>query len=274
MPNPDTFQAIIDPSWLEFAVRLARSAGQLLLDCYQVPQKVEHKGAIDLVTAADRASEELICAGISKRFPQHGILSEEGSSSESASEWRWVIDPLDGTSNYAHHYPFFCVSIALQHDGVSHLGVIYEPLRSELFQAVRGKGVRLNDNLCRVSPTAKLSRAFLSTGFAYDIRESEADNLDNFSRLAKTAFAIRRGGSAALDLAYVACGRFDGFWELKLHPWDTAAGILMVEESGGKVSRFSGEPFSIFHRDIVASNGLIHQEMMAVLARGRMEEDL
>jgi myo-inositol-1(or 4)-monophosphatase len=274
VPNYDNSRPVVNANWAKFAVRLARSAGQVLLNYYNAPQKVEHKGAIDLVTAADRTSEELIYSRIKKRFPEHGVLGEEGSASKTDSEWLWVIDPLDGTSNYAHHYPFFCVSIALQHNGVSQLGVIYEPLRKELFQAVRGRGVRLNGISGQVSSTPKLSEAFLSTGFAYDIRESEADNLDNFSRLAKTVFAIRRGGSAALDLAYVACGRFDGFWELKLHPWDTAAGILMVEEAGGKVSRFSGEPFSIIHQDIIATNGLIHQEMMAVLTKGRMEEDL
>lgn len=266
------FKPKIDPALSDFAVSLAKRAGELVMRYYTAPKEIEQKGEINLVTTADRASEELVCSEIREKFSQHGILSEEGSSSQTEADWLWVIDPLDGTTNYAHRYPFFCVSIALQYKGVSQIGVVYEPLRGELFCAVRGQGAMVDGYPIQVSPTDKLSKSFLATGFAYDIRESSCDNLDNFSRFAKSAFAIRRGGSAALDLAYVACGRFDGFWELKLFPWDTAAGILLVEEAGGRTSRFSGDRFSICDRDILATNGRIHQEMMDTLSRSRMPE--
>jgi len=263
----------MDSSLLDFAKDLAREAGELAMKYYTAPQEITHKGEIDLVTGADRACEELIYTQIRRHFPDQGILAEEGSAYNTDAEWLWVVDPLDGTINYAHRYPFFSISIALQHRGESQLGVVYEPLRGEMFSAERGKGATVDGHTIIVSSVNKLSNAFLATGFAYDIRTSQVDNLDNFSRLAKRALALRRGGSAALDLAYVACGRFDGFWELKLHPWDTAAGFLLVQEAGGKVTRFCGEAFSIFNLDIIATNGHIHKEMMGVLSPGRMPEE-
>jgi len=178
-----------------------------------------------------------------------------------------VIDPLDGTSNYAHGYPRFCVSIGIERRGVAMVGVVYDPLLDELFAAVRGQGAKLNDRPLRVSAEDRLERAMLATGFAYDVHRSLEDNLDHFAAFAKTAQAIRRDGSAALNLCYVAAGRFDGFWEIKLHPWDVAAGILIVEEAGGRTSDFSGHPSCASGREIIASNARLHEAMLEILQR-------
>jgi myo-inositol-1(or 4)-monophosphatase len=183
-----------------------------------------------------------------------------------AGKLRWIIDPLDGTTNYAHGYPVFCISIALENEGTIVLGVIYDPMREEMFAAVRGEGAYLNDKKLAVSRTDNISRSLLATGFPYDIRESKENNLDYFNSMAINVQAIRRAGAAALDLAYLAAGRFDGFWELKLKPWDTAAGCLMVEEAGGLVSNVFGEKWSIFSPHVLASNGLIHGQMIEVLS--------
>jgi myo-inositol-1(or 4)-monophosphatase len=181
---------------------------------------------------------------------------------------RWIIDPLDGTTNYAHGYPVFCVSIALENEGVIVLGVIYDPLREDMFVAERGKGAYLNGKKLKVSPTATLSRSLLATGFPYDIRMSKDNNLNYFNLMAVEAQAIRRAGAAALDIAYLACGRFDGFWELKLMPWDMAAGCLMVEESGGVISDMFGGKWDISSPNVLVSNGLIHEQMISVFKRG------
>ncbi|HET6369571.1 MAG TPA: inositol monophosphatase family protein, partial [Nitrospiria bacterium] len=183
------------------------------------------------------------------------------------SPYRWIIDPLDGTTNYAHGFPCFCVSIGLEHEGNVLLGVVYDPIRSELFYAERGKGATLNGRRIRVSSTFSLSRSLLVTGFAYDIRISQENNIDHFTRFSMRSQGVRRTGSAALDLCYVASGRFDGFWEMKLHPWDVAAGSLIVKEAGGEISTFSGDPFYIDSKEILATNGKIHREMIAVLIR-------
>ena len=252
--------------WKLFAVDLARRAGVLLKEKFNQKHEIHYKGEINLVTEADKMSEDLIIAAISRKFPDHGILSEESPMITGAGKLRWIIDPLDGTTNYAHGYPVFCISIALENEGTIVLGVIYDPMREEMFAAVRGEGAYLNDKKLAVSRTDNISRSLLATGFPYDIRESKENNLDYFNSMAINVQAIRRAGAAALDLAYLAAGRFDGFWELKLKPWDTAAGCLMVEEAGGLVSNVFGEKWSIFSPHVLASNGLIHGQMIEVLS--------
>ncbi len=254
-------------SLLDFAVETAREAGALLRDHFGRAVDVSYKSSpIDLVTEADLLSEALIKERIATRYPRHAILAEESGHQEGVSEYRWLIDPLDGTTNYAHGYPFFCVTLALEYRGEIVLGVAYDPLREELFVAERGAGATLNGRPIRVSRTEALAKGLLATGFPYTIRSRPDESLTYFARFVKTAQAIRRDGSAVLDLCYLACGRFDGFWELGLKPWDMAAGALMVEEAGGRVTRFDGSPFRLFEPEILASNGLIHEEMIAVLA--------
>ncbi len=251
---------------LNFAIRVAKDAGRLLRDRVGTNFGIDHKGDINIVTEVDLASERLIRDAISTYYPRHEILAEEGGLSESSSEYRWIVDPLDGTTNYAHGYPIFCVSIALEYRGEIVLGVVYDPMRDELFAAERGAGSALNHRPIRVSKTAELIQGLLSTGFPYDIRTSKLTNLDHWANFAMNAQALRRDGAAALDLCYVASGRFDGFWELNLSPWDTAAGALIVKEAGGQVTNFSGGPFSNYEAEVVASNGLIHDSMLEVLA--------
>jgi len=253
---------------LNFAIRVAKDAGRLIRDRVGTNIGIGHKGSIDLVTDVDLASEKLIREAISTYSPRHEILAEEGGLAESGSEYRWVVDPLDGTSNYAHGYPVFCVSIALECKGEPVLGVVYDPMRDELFTAEQGAGATLNNRPIRVSKITDLMQGMLSTGFPYDIKTSKFTNLNHWSNFALNAQAVRRDGSAALDLCYVACGRFDGFWELNLSPWDTAAGALIVVEAGGHVSNFSGGAFSNYKPEVVASNGLIHARMLEVLAMG------
>lgn len=250
---------------LNFAIRVAKDAGRLLRDRVGTRIDIDHKGAIDIVTDVDLASERLIREAISTYYPRHEILAEEGGLSESGSEYRWIVDPLDGTTNYAHGYPIFCVSIALECKGEVVLGVVYDPMRDELFTAERGGGAALNNRPIHVSKTAELMQGLLSTGFPYDIKTSKLTNLDHWANFAMNAQALRRDGAAALDLCYVACGRFDGFWELNLSPWDTAAGALIVTEAGGRVTNFTGGPFSNYKPEVVASNGLIHDRMLEVL---------
>jgi len=217
----------------------------------------------------DQRSEALIIYILSREFPDYGILAEESAEQKGSASGRWIIDPLDGTTNYAHGYPFFCISVALEDKGKIVWGAVYDPLRDELFSAESGNGATVNGTPLTVSKTDSLGSGFISTGFPYDVRESAEDNLDHFSRLAKRARAIRRDGSAALDLCYVAMGRFDGFWEPKLHPWDTAAGSLIVIEAGGRVTDYSCNPFFLDSREILATNGLIHREMIDVLTKDR-----
>jgi myo-inositol-1(or 4)-monophosphatase len=251
---------------LNFAIRVAKDAGRLLRDRVGTRIDIDHKGSINLVTDVDLASEKLIREAISTYYPRHEILAEEGGLSESGSEYRWIVDPLDGTTNYAHGYPIFCVSIALECRGEVVLGVVYDPMREELFAAELGAGAALNNRPIHVSRTTELIQGLLSTGFPYDIKTSRPTNLDHWANFAMNAQALRRDGAAALDLCYVACGRFDGFWELALSPWDTAAGALIVTEAGGKITNFSGGPFSNYQMEVVASNGLIHDRMLEVLA--------
>lgn len=251
------------------AIGAARKAGALLKERLGDAGVVEFKGAVDLVTEMDRRSEELIVGELSRAFPGHGILTEESPELHGNSGYRWIIDPIDGTTNYAHALPVFCVSIAFEDKGEVTLGVVYNPMLDELFVAEKGKGAFLNGKKIRVSKIDSLNKSLLATGFPYDVRTSSVNNLDNFANFAVRAQAIRRAGSAALDLSYTACGRFDGFWEMKLRPWDVAAAALMVKEAGGGITDFKGGEFSIYSRECLASNGLIHGEMLEVLKKER-----
>jgi myo-inositol-1(or 4)-monophosphatase len=249
------------------AVRLAREAGAIQRARYETELQITSKSRpIDLVTEVDRACEALIVEALRRERPGDDVLAEEGGAhADAGAAWRWIIDPLDGTVNYAHGYPCFCVSIGVEHDGERRVGVVYDPLRDELFEAVRGGGARRNGRPIRVSAAASVGRALLATGFAYDVHDSADDNLDRLVRAVKSAGGVRRDGSAAIDLCYVACGRFDGYWEGKLHPWDVAAGILIVEEAGGRVSDLAGGPALASGREILASNALLHDELIALL---------
>lgn len=247
------------------AVVAAKKAGRLLKTMSQGDLKVEYKSEIDLVTQADRAAETLVVKMLRRSFPGDDILTEETNRDRTGSDRRWIIDPLDGTTNYAHRFPFWCVSIAFEYKGQVVLGAIYNPNLNELFTARKGQGARLNGRKIKVSSQASLKKSLLATGFPYDVHYSRKDNLDNFRKFIKRAQAVRRPGSAALDLAYVACGRFDGFWEMKLKTWDMAAASLMVSESGGKLSGFRGQKFSIYVPECLASNGKIHKQMVGIL---------
>jgi myo-inositol-1(or 4)-monophosphatase len=251
---------------LDFAIHVAQDAGRLLRDRVGTTIDIGHKGAINIVTDVDLASERLIREAIASHYPRHQVLGEEGGLADSSSDYRWVVDPLDGTTNFAHGLPMFAVSIALEYRGETIVGVVYDPMRDELFAAEKGAGATLNRRSIHVSNTAELTRSLLSTGFPYDIRTSSLNNLDHWKNFAMSAQALRRIGSAALDLCYVACGRFDGFWELNLGAWDSAAGALIVAEAGGLVTDFSGGLFSNYEPQTLASNGLIHSQMMDVLA--------
>ena len=254
---------------LSVAVEAAQAAGRLLMEKFGRPIQAVHKGAIELVTEMDTASERLIFKTIQEAFPDDGLLSEEAPPEHLERPRRWIIDPLDGTTNYAHGFPIFAVSIALEVDGSLVVGVVEDPVHRETFTATSGAGAFLNGEPIRVSSASKLAESLLATGFPYDIHTTEVNNLDHFENFVRLALAVRRPGAAAIDLAYTACGRFDGFWELKLKPWDVAAAVLLVVEAGGRASDFAGGPPDIYLPEIVASNGLIHEAMLEVLSRGR-----
>ena len=252
---------------LNFAKQIALDAGSLLVQRLGSAQ-VSNKGDIDLVTEADIAAEQLIIDRIRSHYPRHGILAEESGEAvviDGGSLWKWIIDPLDGTTNYAHGYPCFCVSIGLEHEGVLQIGVVYDPMRNEMFAGERGQGATMNDRRIRVSEVEELNRAMMCTGFPYNVRE-RPDFARDFANFTMNAQAVRRDGSAAIDLAYVACGRFDGFWEDGLNPWDMAAGVLLIQEAGGRVTNFADQPLSIYTKKVVASNGLVHSAMLRLLA--------
>ncbi|MEN6489484.1 MAG: inositol monophosphatase family protein [Smithella sp.] len=257
------------PTYLESVIAIARQAGGLLKDKFNQPHTIEYKGLINLVTEADHASEELIISKIREIYPDHDILTEESKGIATGAAFRWIIDPLDGTTNYAHGYPVFCVSVALEKQGEICFGAVYNPMMDEMFSAEKGAGAFLNGKRIRVSDTEDLSKSLLATGFPYDVRDSEENNLNHFNLMAVNVQAIRRAGAAALDMAYVAAGRFDGFWELKLMPWDTAAAWLLVEEAGGCVTALSGRPFFLDAPHVLASNGMIHRDMMDILMKAR-----
>ncbi len=248
---------------------IARQAGALLRDFYAKGVETEYKGDVDLVTEADRASEALIRERLKAAFPKHGIYGEEGTRDQMDSELRWYVDPLDGTTNFAHGFPAFCVILGLERrvaglnagqDGEMVAGVIYDPLRDEMFSAERGRGAFLNGRAIHVSKTAKLQESLTATGFPSHKRHV-SPNIHFYQEITLRSHGVRRAGSAGLDMAYVACGRLDGFWEFHLNPWDTSAGYLMVEEAGGSVTRFDGSKFRMDSSEVLATNGLIVMEM-------------
>ncbi len=248
------------------AIEAARLGGVVLREFFGQKKEIAFKGAIDPVTNADVASERAIVEFISRRFPGHDIVTEETRPDLSGSSYRWVIDPLDGTVNYAHDHPMVAVSVGVEVDGVVEAGAVYNPIREELFTASRGGGAVLNGSPIRVSGINDLDRSLLATGFPYDIRENPYNNLEHFCHMAKRAQAVRRDGSAALNLCYTAAGRYDGYWELVISPWDIAAGSLIVTEAGGTVTDLSGGTFSINGRQVLATNGFIHEAVIRELA--------
>lgn len=250
---------------LEAAIEAAHLAGSYQRHCFATALKIDMKGDKNLVTEVDRESERLIVRHLLASFPAYNIVAEEGEYPQGDSPFRWIIDPLDGTTNYAHGFPWFCVSIGLEAEGEIVAGVIYNPVHNELFTVTRGGGAFLNGRSLQVSTRSPLKNTLLGTGFPYDCATDPDNNFAHFICFQKAARGIRRAGAAALDLAYVAAGRLDGFWELKLKPWDVAAGVLMVQEAGGVVSTFDGSPYNIYNHRIVASNGLIHADMIALL---------
>jgi len=258
-------------SFKRVAIGAAQMAGRILQSRLGRARRVAYKGVVNLVTEMDFLSEKIILSEIRKRYPHHGFLAEEKTDQRADSPYRWIIDPLDGTTNYAHGFPIYCVSIALEKGGEVILGVVYDPSRDELFVAEKKRGAHLNGRRIHVSSTPRLAQSLLATGFPYDLRESPMNNFDHFQNFALRVHAVRRTGSAALDLCYVAAGIFDGFWEMKLGPWDFAAGSLMVKEAGGRITDFVGNPLRLEGKHVLASNGKIHREMMKVLKMGRYE---
>jgi len=255
-----------DPAALrDAAIGFAREAGAIVREGYGRIHAPERKGRIDLVTEYDRRSEECLIRRIGERFPGHRVLAEESGDNDRHAAVRWVIDPLDGTTNFAHNYPFFCVSVGAEVDGELAAGVVFDPVRDELFAAARGAGATLDGRPIRVSGIGRVEDALLVTGFPYSVREHPGTILPAFHAFLVRAQGVRRDGSAALNLCYLACGRFDGFWEGHLSPWDMAAGVLIVREAGGIVSDYAGGEFRLDGRQILASNGALHEEMIGIL---------
>lgn len=266
-------------SFLTIAIDAAREAGALQLSGLGKRHQIEYKGEIDLLTEVDTACERLIIKKIQGAFPDHDFLAEEGGGDRRDSEYKWIVDPLDGTTNYAHGYPLFCTSIALEQRGQIVLGVVFDPNRAELFHAEKGVGSYLNGKGITVSHSTSLKASLVATGFAYNVKKTRRNNIAHFKNMLMASQALRRDGVAALDLCYVACGRYDGFWELNLFPWDVAAGSLIVLEAGGRVTNFSGNDFSIYEKEILASNSRNHSEIQKVLhssetRKGKMRPSL
>jgi myo-inositol-1(or 4)-monophosphatase len=260
--------------WVPQASEIAREAGALLRDYFAQGVETEYKGDVDLVTVADRAAEKLIRGRLAQVFPDHGVYGEEGTREGLDREFRWYVDPLDGTTNFAHGFPQFCVSMGLERrsaglsesaDGILEAAVIYDPLRNELFTAEKGLGACLNDKPIRPSRIPELAEALVATGFPSRKRHT-SPNIHFYHEFTLRSHGVRRAGSAALDLAYVAAGRLDAFWEFNLNPWDTAAGVLQVEEAGGRVTDFSGNHFQLSSVEVLASNGEIHDELLGFFA--------
>jgi len=253
--------------YLDLAIETALKTGKYLKKQFALPKLIKHKGEIDIVTNCDLKAEEIIIKSIKKAFPSHQFLAEEtaNTNKKPIAGYRWIIDPIDGTTNFAHGYPMFSVSIALEFNAEIIMGTAYNPLSNELFYAEKGKGAYLNDNKIHVSKTKLLSNSLLSTGFPYDIWKNPEKILEFNNIFQQKAQGIRRDGSAVIDLCYTACGKFDGFWEARLKPWDTASGVLILKEAGGKITDFKGNKYSIFSDSILATNGCIHAQMLEVL---------
>jgi myo-inositol-1(or 4)-monophosphatase len=254
-------------SYLSFAVELARQAGQIILAGLDDRPAIKLKGAFNVVTAVDRASEDLIVAAIRRAYPDHAILAEEGSEIAGESAYQWLIDPLDGTNNYAHGFPFFSVSIGLLHEGAPLIGVVFDPLREQFFTAERGSGAFCNERRLQVSATPRMEASLVSTGFPYNFGTTPQNNLRQFERVQSRTQGVRRAGSAALDLCYVAAGWLDAHWELRLNPWDSAAGAILIEEAGGTITDWEGNPWTPFAPTMLATNGRIHTELLEVLQK-------
>ncbi len=251
--------------YLRLAIAAAKEAGRIQMFHLNHSHPVEYKQEFNPVTEVDRLCERAIVKMILEAFPDHDILTEESPFEGKGSPWKWIVDPIDGTTNYFHRFPCFSVSIGLEVEGEVELGVVYVPPLDELFHAEKGRGAFLNNERIAVSRVDRLDRGLLCTGFPYDVHEHADFYLRYFRQFITKSFAIRRPGSAAIDLAYLASGRFDGFWEFKLHPWDVAAASLMITEAGGKITDFEGRSYNIYSEKILASNGLIHQEMLEVI---------
>ncbi|MBM4167309.1 MAG: inositol monophosphatase [Ignavibacteria bacterium] len=252
---------------LNIAIESAIEAGKFLKQSLGKIKNIERKSGEErnLVTNIDKQAEKMIVQKIQQHFPLHNILAEEGATGNKNSDVCWIIDPLDGTTNFTHGFPIFCVSIGVEKNGELICGVVYDPNRDELFVAEKNTRATLNGKKISVSTTDKLISSLLVTGFPYNITENPMNCVQHFQHFLYEAQAVRRLGSAALDLCYVACGRFDGFWEVALNPWDMAAGVLLIKEAGGSISDFYGKQHNIFQKEILASNGLIHQEMLKVI---------
>ncbi|MGA2650245.1 MAG: inositol monophosphatase family protein [Terracidiphilus sp.] len=264
--------SVSDLQWVPKASTIAKEAGARLREFFTAGVETEYKGDVDIVTVADRTVEKLVRGRLAEAFPGHGVYGEEGTRDRMESAFRWYVDPLDGTTNFAHGFPQFCVSLGLEHrpanlqsgqDGTLVAGVIYDPMRDELFIAEQGHGAWLNGKPIRVSRTPELAESLVATGFPSRKRHA-SPNIHFYHEFTLRSHGVRRAGSAALDLAYVAAGRLEAFWEFNLNPWDTAAGILLVEEAGGRLTDFSGQHFQLNSNEILASNGLIQDELVAL----------
>lgn len=252
-------------NYLEVAEETAREAAKVLLENLGKVKEIEFKAKNSLVTEVDKLSEKIIISNIKKNFPTHDIFAEESGKDLSDSDYLWLIDPIDGTTNYAHAYPFFSISIALEVKGEVIAGLVYDPVKDEMFTAEKGKGAFLNGEPISVSKSDEINHSHLCTGFMHEVEWMVEANIRHFGNFIRRARAVRRDGSAALDLCYVACGRFDGFWELGLNPWDTAAAVLIVKEAGGHLCKFNGDAYSIYDKEILATNSIIDEQMMEIL---------
>jgi myo-inositol-1(or 4)-monophosphatase len=253
---------------LQFTEAIARQAGAVLMEGYGNVCHIQYKGAIDLVTEFDQRSEEVILSAIQREFPEHAILAEESGRSKTISEYQWVVDPLDGTTNFANGIPIFSVTIGLFKNDSPILGITYDPLRKEMFSAESGCGATLNEQPIHVSSRAQLEHAVISTGFPYDLRTNPRNNLDQFVQFQLRTRAVRHLASAALDCAWAAMGRLDGYWEFGVQPWDVGAGLLIVREAGGRVTTVDGDEYLLSNDSILVSNGLLHEQMLEVLRDG------
>jgi myo-inositol-1(or 4)-monophosphatase len=250
----------------KFLYDTAVGAGNVLMKYYHKAHSIKIKEGAGIVTEADHAAEAFVMKQIKKFYPQSDIITEESGEFLSEKSWCWIIDPLDGTSNYAHQFPSFCVSIGLHEDGEGKAGVIYHPILKELFYAEKGCGAYLNNKKISVSKISKVSQSLFGTGFYYSKGEPLRVETEIFRKMNEAALAVRRPGSAALDLAYVACGRYEGFWERGLSSWDVAAGFVLISEAGGKMSDYTGKPTDVFHKEVIASNGVVHNEMVSIIS--------
>lgn len=255
-------------TFYDVTIAIARKAGVYQKSRLATEVNIEFKGRTNLVTEVDKYCEQMIVTAIKEKFPDHDILAEEGTGERTNSPYKWVIDPLDGTTNFAHSYPMFAVSIALEYQGEVIAGVVYDPMRDELFQGFRGEGSFLNGKRLEVSKINELVKALLATGFAYNVAQTDDNNFNHFQNFMLRSQSVRRDGVASLDICYVACGRYDGFWELNLYPWDVAAAMIILQEAGGQISRFDGSPYSIYEKDVLTSNGHLHSQKVEILKQG------